>query len=365
MVAHSLSILRRYRAPLFWGLLFVVFGCSVGTGVSQLQKLKDSPSHHTEEGFKNPYPIDEIKRSFWLYWRMRLFDEDFPDYSEVAHQVPVVELKPGDLEQPTPQPRLTWIGHATFLFQYQGIILLTDPHMSRRASPLSFTGPKRLVPLPIDATELPPIDYVVISHSHYDHLDETTVKALGDRPMWLVPLGVKAIIVDWGIDPNRVVELDWWQSQQFDAVRFTTTPAHHFSARSLFDRNQTLWASWMVEMDGFSLWFSGDTAYNSIHFKQIGERFPDIDLALIPIGAYGPRWFMKASHVNPEEAVMIHQEIGATQSIGMHWGTFQLTSEPMLEPPKRLVAAVKAAGKDIDFDVMAIGQVREIPARRE
>ena len=319
------------------------------------------PPHHTEDGFRNPYPVDRRRRNFFYYWYMRLFVEDFPDYEQVAHLVPRKALDAGRLSQPADQPRVAWIGHATFLVQYRGVNLLTDPHFSERASPFSFTGPKRLVPLPLGLEQLPAIDYVVISHNHYDQLDEQTVRALGDGPHWLVPLKLKALLMDWGVEASRITELDWWQQTAQDGIRFTATPAHHWSARGLFDRNRTLWSSWMVEMDGFRFWFGGDTAYNPVHFKQIGERFPGVDMALIPIGAYSPRWFMQNAHVTPEEAVRIHQEIASRQSFGMHWGTFQLTSEPMLEPPQRLAEALQAADRDIaPFEVLAIGEIREL-----
>lgn len=366
-VALSLFMLAPWslrRFALIGVSLLFTMGCVAATvpPANEPQTISMRPAHHTDTGFQNPHPIDTLQHGFWAFWRMRLFGEPFPDYRLVAAQVPVVALEPQRLVLPAGSPRLTWIGHASFLLQYRGLNLLTDPHLSARASPLSFAGPERLVALPISVAELPPIDYVVISHSHYDHLDRSTVDALGDRPLWLVPLGVKAILVGWGIDPTRVIERDWWQSYQQDGIRFTATPAHHFSARTLWDRNQTLWASWMVELEGFNLWFAGDTAYEPRLFQQIKAQFPNIDLALIPIGAYGPRWFMREHHVNPEEALLIHQQLGAQRSIGMHWGTFQLTSEPMLEPPLRLTAAVDAAGPGLaPFDTMAIGEVRELP----
>ena len=344
--------------------VLLLSACAARDGAAPEEVATARPPHHAEDGFRNPYPVDQRKRNFFYYWYMRLFLEDYPDYEEVAHLVPRVALDARQLGQPADLPRITWIGHATFLVQYHGVNLLTDPHFSERASPFSFTGPRRLVPLPVQLEQLPAIDFVLISHNHYDQLDEQTVKALGDGPIWLVPLKLKALLVDWGVDASRVIELDWWQQTAQAGIRFTATPAHHWSARGLFDRNQTLWSSWMVQMDGFRFWFGGDTAYNPVQFKQIGERFPGVDMALIPVGAYSPRWFMQNAHITPEEALRIHREIGSRQSFAMHWGTFQLTSEPMLEPPQRLARALQAAGAEVaPFEALAIGETRQIPLR--
>ena len=324
-----------------------------------------APSHHVPGGFRNPYPVDEQERGFFAYWRMRLFGEPFADQAAEAHLVPRRSVDPATLVEPAEAPRATWIGHATFLVEYGETRLLTDPHFSERASPFSFAGPRRLVPLPITLEDLPPVDYVVISHSHYDQLDEATVRALGDGPIWLVPLGLERLLTKWGVDPERVVELDWWERHDAGGAAFTATPAHHWSARSLFDRNETLWSSWRVEIGDFRLWFGGDTAYNPVQFKEIGERLGPVDLALIPIGAYAPRWFMRNAHVTPEEALQIHRDIGSLRSIGMHWGTFQLTAEPILEPAERLRAAVAAAGPGVaPFDTLAIGETLVLAPRR-
>lgn len=319
-----------------------------------------APAHHTPNGFANPYPVDNVKRSFFKYWKMRLFGEEFPDYSLVADQVPVARPDLTNIHNPPSDLQVTWIGHATFLIQYANINLLTDPHFSERASPVSFAGPRRLVPLPLEIKELPKIDYVIISHTHYDHLDKESILQLGSSPQYLVPLGVKAILTDWGIEEKKIHEQDWWQTFQRAEVQLTTTPAHHFSARTLFDRNQTLWSSWHLQLKDKAIWFAGDTAYNPYQFREIGERFKQIDLALIPIGAYGPRWFMRDNHINPEEAVQIHMEIGSKQSIAMHWGTFQLTSEPMLEPPKRLLDEMNRHQLP-PFKTVAIGETRIFP----
>lgn len=265
---------------------------------------------------------------------------------------------------PTPdQPLLTWIGHSTFLLRYRDTAVLTDPVFSRWVSPVQGVGPKRSTPPALQIHELPTITAVVISHNHYDHLDKNSVLALfkrfGDTLQWFVPLGVKAWFVKQGI--HNVVELDWWQSAEIQGLRCYFLPAQHFSGRTLSDAYSTLWGSWMIDMPSFRCYFAGDTGYYAPLFNTIGKGFPAIDLALLPIGAYHPRELMRNMHINPEEAVDIHQQLGAALSVGMHWGSFQLTDEPMDEPPERLAAALAQQGvNQQDFIVMEHGEVLEI-----
>ncbi|WP_164084714.1 MBL fold metallo-hydrolase [Alteromonas flava] len=293
--------------------------------------------------FRNIYLNDKDK-SFFDFLEMRYFgDESWAEHSKLADTVPLQQVDVSRIQQPPDTVQVTWLGHSTFLIQYQGINILTDPIFSDRASPLSFMGPRRYVPHVIDYKQLPPIDAVVISHSHYDHLDEATIKQLGNRPTYYVPLGLKTWFVDNGVNETQVNELDWQQTAIFNQdLRVVALPSQHWSARSLGDRFATLWASWGLVFSDFTLWFAGDTGYHSELFKPIGTQLGVIDLALIPIGAYAPRWFMQDYHVNPEEAVKIHDDIGAKQSIGMHWGTFPLTAEPPIEPQQRLYQVMQA-----------------------
>jgi len=269
-------------------------------------------------------------------------------------------------------PSVTWIGHATTLVQAGGSNILTDPIFSERASPLLFLGPKRHVAPGIAIAELPHIDAVVISHNHYDHLDEASVRALaaqpGGSPLFLVPVGLKPWLAGVGVD--HAVELDWWQSARVGAVEIVFTPAQHWSGRSLTDRMATLWGSYAIFAPGFQVWFAGDTAYSK-DFADIHQRLAarhgegrGFDLALIPIGAYEPRWFMQSQHVDPAEAVQIHLDIVAERSIGIHWGTFELTDESLDEPPLALARAARQAGlADDAFTVLAVGATRRFAPR--
>jgi L-ascorbate metabolism protein UlaG (beta-lactamase superfamily) len=263
----------------------------------------------------------------------------------------------------TREPTVTWIGHSAFLVQLGGLNILADPQFSERASPVSFAGPQRIVPLPIDIPELPRIDVVVISHNHYDHLDAETVRRLAAAgavsPLFLVPLGLKACFNQKGID--RVEEYDWWRSREERGVRFTLVPVQHWSKRTLWDTDKTLWGGWVIEGAGLKLVHTGDLGY-SRDARDIGERLGPFDMALIPIGAYAPRWFMKTMHVDVPEAIQVRADLRARRAVGMHWGTFErLTDEPLDEPPRELARQRESAGLAQDeFDVMKIGETRRI-----
>ncbi|MFC1843541.1 MBL fold metallo-hydrolase [Thermodesulfobacteriota bacterium] len=319
------------------------------------------PAHHTADGFKNPY-AEKKKRGFFKYLKMRYFSsEEFADYDSNAYKISRVETDLDLIQNPPDTLQVTWIGHATMLVQYRGINILTDPMFSDRASPISFLGPKRYNPSSVKLKDLPKIDYIVISHSHYDHLDKKTVQQIGSDTIWLVPLGLQKWFVNAGIEENSVVEFDWWDVKKFGNLTITATPAQHWSARSLWDRNKTLWASWMLQIDDKTIWYSGDTGYNPYQFNEIGREFKTIDLALISIGAYEPRWFMKEMHINPAEAVQIHQDIKSQHSIAVQWGTFQLTSEPIDDPPLKLKEALaRERIPSQEFELLKIGETRGI-----
>lgn len=258
-------------------------------------------------------------------------------------------------------PALTWLGHSTYLLQLGGLHVITDPHLSARASPFTFAGPKRFNPPALDFHELPPLDLALISHDHYDHLDEATVTRLAREHAQLhfvVPRGLRAWFAKRGI--TRVIELDLWQSADVQGARVHAVPVQHFSGRGLHDRNATLWCGYVLELAGRKVFFAGDTGYSK-DFADIGEKFSPIDLALLPIGAYDPRAFMAPVHVNPDEAVKIHRDIGSRQSAAMHWGTFRLTLEPLDEPPRKLAEALLAQGVPAEaFWVLEHGETRRL-----
>jgi L-ascorbate metabolism protein UlaG (beta-lactamase superfamily) len=317
-------------------------------------------THHTPDGFRNNYPHPD-KPSFWK-WQWQRWSRGVPENPAGGYGFPLLKPDVAFLHSNRGEPTLTWIGHATFLLQLGGVNILTDPHLTERASPVSFAGPKRHVAPGLDFDSLPHVDVVVISHSHYDHLDLGTVRRLnaqqGGPPMFFVPLALKAWFHDQGID--KVTELDWWDSRDHMGLKLHLAPVQHWSARTPWDANETLWGSWVIEHPQMRFLFGGDFGYSQ-DLADIGRRFGRIDLAALPIGSYEPRWFMKIMHVNPEEAVKAHRDLNARYSVGMHWGTFRLTDERLDEPPLKLAEALAGAGIPPErFFVMKHGETRRL-----
>jgi N-acyl-phosphatidylethanolamine-hydrolysing phospholipase D len=244
----------------------------------------------------------------------------------------------------TPEPaqiQLTWIGHSTFLIQHGGRNMLTDPIFGDCLTPFPGVRLRRGAPPGLMPEQLPPIHHVLISHCHYDHLDLPTVRRL-NGPQHAARFWLPSNLGGWFRRKRvfRFQELAWWQSAKMEAdMEVVSVPAQHFAARGPFDRNRTHWCGWLVRHAGRTIYFAGDTGY-SPGFRQIGERFGGVDLALIPIGAYRPRWLMKPMHADPFEAVKIHQDVHSRFSVAGHWGTFRLTDEPPAEPPALLQVAL-------------------------
>jgi N-acyl-phosphatidylethanolamine-hydrolysing phospholipase D len=253
-------------------------------------------------------------------------------------------------------PGVTWIGHATLLVRMDGVTFLTDPMFSERASPVSFAGPRRLVPPGVPLEALPPIDFVTLSHDHYDHTDLPSIAALARRgARFVAGLGMGDLVREAG---GAVVELDWWESVAVGPVRVHCVPAQHFSGRSLFGGNRRLWAGWVVEGASRRFYHAGDTGYFD-GFREIAARLGPIDLAALPIGAYDPPAIMRFVHLDPEEAVRAAVDLRARRAVAMHWGTFDLTDEALDEPPRRFRAAAAAAGLASDAAwVLAVGETR-------
>ena len=385
-----------------------------------------SPAHHVGDGtFRNPWP------SYTDYGPYDFLTKALPELRRVdTYALPLRPLPMAELANPTERLQSLWIGHATFFVQIDGFNVLTDPVFSRRASPSQLAGPARYTPPAATVEELPRVDVVLISHNHYDHVDAGSISRLLRKEAddmaaaardgvaysgttWICPLNVGPLLVSLGVRRERLVELDWWDSASigrgvsgaphivnvmrkhsasatlrgFEPVTsgverpsiasaaplvVTATPAQHQSARTMFDRNRTLWCGYALEgnahLEGgrVAAYFSGDTGLRSVPrgslpfdaaelsvpvcpaFADIGAALGPFDLAMLPIGAYSPRWFMSSFHASPEDAVRIHTDVRAVRSIGMHWGAFPLTDEPIEEPPERLREAVRRAGLAAD-----------------
>jgi N-acyl-phosphatidylethanolamine-hydrolysing phospholipase D len=265
-------------------------------------------------------------------------------------------LVPADPSALAASPGLTWIGHASFLVRMDGVTFLTDPMFSRRASPLSFAGPRRLVPPGVAMDALPRVDFALVSHDHYDHLDLPSVRVLARRGVrFVVPSGVGEIVRRAG---GEVTELEWWERKDMGPVTVHCVPSRHFSGRSLLDRNRRLWAGFVVEGPGRRFYHAGDTATFD-GFSEIGRRLGPIDLAAMPIGAYLPRRMMASVHVTPEEALQGALAARASRVAAMHWGTFDLADEPLDEPPRRFRAEAQRLGLDDDQAwVLGVGETR-------
>jgi L-ascorbate metabolism protein UlaG (beta-lactamase superfamily) len=318
--------------------------------------------HHTTNGFKNNYNEGTGGFGNFLTWQWERLSKTIPQ--------PTADLSPvtANLESiRTPKKALvTWIGHASALVQMGGFNILTDPIFSDRASPVQFAGPKRFQAPGLSLAQLPRIDAVVISHNHYDHLDLDSVRmlaALPDAPVFYVPLGVDTWFAA-NVPNAKVFKSDWQDKHVLSKPQGNLTlhflPIQHWSSRTPFDRSATLWGSWALLAGDKAVWFSGDLGYSQ-DTANIGKQFPrGFDLSLIAVGAYEPRWFMKGQHINPDEAVTIHREIGSRKSVGIHWGTFVLTDEPLDQPIADLVAAKKAQSLDDNaFILLRHGQTTE------
>jgi L-ascorbate metabolism protein UlaG (beta-lactamase superfamily) len=316
--------------------------------------------HHDAKGFHNPH--DRTVRTLADVWRWRRTSTPapWPAWIEDPPQPAPVPPGPGRIA-------VTFIGHASFLLQIGGRCVLLDPVWSPRASPLPFAGPKRVRAPGQPLTALPGCDLLLVSHNHYDHLDLPTLRQVRRRwqPPAVTGLGNARHLAKAGIHGAR--ELDWWQAVAIpgpgSALRVTYVPAQHFSARTPWDRNRSLWGGFVLEGGGATVYFAADSGWCP-HFAEIGRRFPRIDLALLPIGAYAPRFFMRTQHMDPEEAVQAHRTLGARRSVGMHFGTFAgLTDEPIEEPEARLAAALATQGVAAEaFVTLPFGATLEMAA---
>ena len=306
---------------------------------------------HGEPGaFFNPW--QQMDWSFWRFLRWRLSRNRFDKSS--TPEIPRVPNDGAALALPQHSATVTWVGHATVAVHEDRDVFLTDPHFTKRA-----LYPSRVVPpgLPVEA--VPDDAFAVVSHNHYDHLDAGTVDKLPATIRWFVPLGLATWFEKRG--RKRVVELDWWESAVHGRWTITCLPAQHWSRRIEQGLNTTLWCSWLLESGEHRYFFAGDTGY--FHgFAEFGRRYGPIDVAILPIGAYEPRWFMRYQHMNPEEAYRAFRELRARYLVPIHWGTFDLTDESLDLPPRVLREAVKAAAGDLErVRILAIGESWHLP----
>jgi len=315
--------------------------------------------HHTGKGFRNPNPGFE-ERTFRDFVKWRWSEKERVDNSlEGANGLFEILNNDGAMLKSIDSLfTVTWIGHSTMLIQLEGMNILTDPIWSERASPFQFAGPKRYTPPGMKIEDLPEIDVILISHNHYDHCDKTTLKRLGNKPLYIVPLGLGKLLGRWGIE--NYLELDWWQEYEYKCKRFICLPAQHFSGRGFSDGNKSLWCGYAIKGERQSFCFIGDSGYFP-GFKEIGEKYGPFDAAALPIGAFMPKWFMGPVHMNPDEALQALQDLKARIFIPHHYGCFKLASDPLNLPLQLLKESIISRRmSEKDFYILKIGESRKI-----
>lgn len=349
-----------------WIVLFLVmFAASISIFLLYAARFGSRPSKEDQTRFEASAQYDKAKRIFQnqdheAFARMNnrmsigtMFKLQTQSVEESSPEFPLPSVKP-DIQkflELSPSVKAIWFGHSTLLFNIDGKTILVDPVFSNYASPFSFII-KRFQPPALSLAELPPIDYIVISHDHYDHLDINTIKHfVKSKTLFIVPLGVGSHLKGWGIDGARITELDWWQKHEASGLSFIATPAQHFSGRSLTDRNKTLWSGWIFQNQSQKIFYSGDSGYGA-HFKEIGSKYGPFDAAYIDIGQYNELW--PEVHLPPEQALQAFLDVNARSLVPVHWGAFVLAKHSWYEPVERM--SQLTAEKKIKFLTPQLGE---------
>ncbi|HJO24045.1 MAG: MBL fold metallo-hydrolase [Myxococcota bacterium] len=352
--------MRRGRCPSFTALFLLGATACTYPRDADIEPLREPAEvaslyavHRDTSGlFFSPWM--ENPNTLWSVLRWYLFTQNPYDKKGPAH-VPRVQNDGTTLASVARPPEITWVGHSTFAVHDGDDVFLTDPHFGARA-----LVPERKTPPGIPIESVPDDAFAVVSHNHYDHLDAWTVETLPGSVTWYVPLG----LADWFRERGRenAVELDWWETARRGRWKITCLPSQHWSLRIEQGKNESLWCSWLLESGSTTYYFAGDTGY--FHgFEEFGRRFDEIDVAMLPVGAYEPRWFMRWQHMDPAEAYQAFLDLRARFLLPMHWGTFDLTDEPVDLPPGELARVVAARGTDDRVQSMAIGERWRVPER--
>lgn len=333
---------------LFIGIL--MSGCTTKELSYDSKYFKDGVFKNPDKNFDTTF--SEQMSLFWYF-----FTDDTKNKSPKEGEVPVNMLSREDILNMA-NDSVVRIGHSTLLFKLDNRYILIDPVFGQRTSPVSFMGPKRFHKPPMQIEDLPFIDILVISHNHYDHLDEYSLERLKDKVgIVYTTLGISQKLIEVGIDSSKIIELDWWQGEENESISITATPAQHFSGRGMFDKNKTFWASWVIKSSNSNIYFSGDSGY-STHFKEIAEKFGPFDMSFMETGAYNERW--KEIHMMPSESVQAHIDLNAKIMFPIHNGTFKLSTHPWREPFD--LAVIEAEKKDVKITHPIMGEI--IPLKK-
>ena len=321
-------------------IAIVILGCNhYVSNTATLAESMRASQHYVDGKFQNTLPTTVMKDGRTWETFVTFLAGGSKDRVP-AKPLPVASMAGYGNTPPSEALRFVWLGHSSVLVELDGKRFLFDPVFSERASFLSWMGPKRFQPAPLTAKDMPPLDAVILSHDHYDHLDKATIIPLiGKTGLFYVPLGVTAVLEGWGVPKAKIVELDWWDGRAVDGTTLISTPARHFSGRGLFDRFSTLWCSWTLIGKNGRIFFSGDTGLTP-EFKGIGNKYGPFDITFIKIGAFNENW--PDIHLNPEQALQAHKDLGGRAFVPIHWGTFDLGLHSWYEPIERLVRTADA-----------------------
>lgn len=343
------GLLSKIKTLIMVGLICALVVMSCSTVMSRGNQ--DIKSVNYKDGvFKNTVPVRDITTGEYMKMTWRFF---FGSKDGRVPKKPLPVVEPEAFHNPaSSEIQYNWLGHSSLILEIEGKRLLLDPVFSERASFTGLIGPKKFHQNPISLEHLPHIDMVLISHNHYDHLDKLVVDHFKDSDVqFVVPLGIRNLLIKWGIGSERITELDWWEHHELDGLTVVSTPARHFSSRGLFDRDKALWTSWSILGENHKVFFSGDTGMTP-EFSEIGQRLGPFDITFIKMAAYSEMW--PEIHLTPEEAVQAHIMLRGRQLVPIHWGSFDLAFHSWQEPIERMVVA--ADREDIELLTSRIGE---------
>jgi L-ascorbate metabolism protein UlaG (beta-lactamase superfamily) len=324
-------------------------------------RIKSSPQFNNDTFF-NPNGVSArlLSSDTWDVTKDYIFRKRIDPKPLIG--LPIHRLHPEQwVNHQNGQFSFSWLGHSSILISMENHLILVDPVLEERASPFSWTGPKRFHPSTCAAEELPDVDFVIISHDHYDHLEKSTLVTINKKAKrFIVPLGIGKLLEDWGIPHTKITELDWWEKDSSASLKFYATPAVHYSGRGLFDRNKRLWCSWSIVGKNKKIFISGDSGYFD-GFKNIGERLGPFDATFLKIGAYSDKGTWHELHMTPEEAGQQHLDLGGKLLVPLHWATFDLALHPWHEPIERLITFSEK--KSITLITPEVGEKIDLPGR--